>query len=96
VKTVNIADLKNKLSAYLQYVKNGEEIIVRDRNLPIARIIPLSLVDVSEEERQLVASGAMRLPERSIDWEEFWSLPAGHVSRDLAVQAVVDERAEGH
>ena len=33
MKTVNIADLKNQLSAYLQLVRNGEEIIVRDRNL---------------------------------------------------------------
>ncbi len=95
MKTVNIADLKNQLSAYLQYVKNGGEIIVRDRNLPIARIVPLSLVDVSEEERQLVASGAMRLPERPIDWQEFWSLPAGHVSRNAAVRVVLDEREEG-
>jgi prevent-host-death family protein len=95
MKTVNIADLKNQLSAYLQYVKNGEEILVRDRNLPIARIVPLSLTDVSEEERQLVTSGAMRLPERPIDWEEFWSLPAGHLSRDVAVRAVLDERKEG-
>jgi len=67
MKTVNIAELKNHLSAYLQFVKNGEEIIVRDHNLPIARIVPLSLIDVSEEERQLVASGAMKLPERAID-----------------------------
>ena len=95
MKTVNIAELKNQLSAYLQFVKNGEEIIVRDHNLPIARIVPLSLVDISEEERRLVASGAMKLPERAIDWQEFWSLPAGDVSRDVAVQAVHDEREEG-
>jgi prevent-host-death family protein len=95
MKTVNIADLKNQLSAYLQYVRSGEEIVVRDRNVPIARIVPLSPAELSEEERQLVASGAMRLPARAIDWKEFWSLPAGRVSRDVAVRAVCDEREEG-
>jgi len=43
MRTVNIGTLKNKLSAYLQYVRNGEEIIVRDRNKPVARIRPFTL-----------------------------------------------------
>ena len=61
MKTVNIADLKNQLSAYIQLVRNGEEVIVKDRNLPVARISPYALTDLSEDERQLVASGAMKL-----------------------------------
>lgn len=95
MKTVNIANLKKRLSFYLQYVKSGEEVIVRDRDLPVARILPLSLTDVSEEERQLVASGAMKIPEQPMNWEEFWALPAGRVPRDLAVNAVLEEREEG-
>lgn len=95
MKTVNIAELKNQLSAYLQYVRGGEEVIVRDRNLAIARIVPLG-TDVSEEERQLVASGAMKLPSGPIDWNEFWASRAGQVPRDVAVQAVLAEREESH
>jgi hypothetical protein len=53
------------------------------------------LTDVSEEERQLVASGAMKIPEQPMNWEEFWALPAGRVPRDLAVNAVLEEREEG-
>jgi prevent-host-death family protein len=41
MQTVNIADLKNNLSAWLEQVKNGEELIVKDRNTPIARVMPL-------------------------------------------------------
>jgi prevent-host-death family protein len=41
MRTVNIGELKNQLSAYLQYVRNGEEVIVRDRNTPVARILPI-------------------------------------------------------
>jgi prevent-host-death family protein len=41
MRTVNIGELKNQLSAYLQYVRNGEEVIVRGRNTPVARILPI-------------------------------------------------------
>ena len=41
MKSVNITELKNRLSAYLNDVKAGEEILVRDRNQPVARIVPL-------------------------------------------------------
>jgi hypothetical protein len=33
MRTVNIGVLKNQLSAYLR-VRNGEEVVVRDRNVP--------------------------------------------------------------
>ena len=33
---VNIAELKARLSSYLQRVRAGEEIVTRDRNLPVA------------------------------------------------------------
>ena len=42
MQTVNIAELKNNLSAYLERVRHGEEVIVKDRNRPIARLMPLA------------------------------------------------------
>ncbi len=39
--SVQIADLKNNLSAYLRKVRSGEELIVCDRKSPIAKIVPL-------------------------------------------------------
>ena len=39
-RKVMIAELKAKLSANLQRVQHGEEIIVMDRRRPVARIIP--------------------------------------------------------
>jgi antitoxin (DNA-binding transcriptional repressor) of toxin-antitoxin stability system len=38
---VNIAELKAQLSSYLQLVCAGEEIMIRDRNLPVAELVPL-------------------------------------------------------
>ena len=100
MKTVNIADLKNRLSAYIQLVRNGEVVIVRDRNLPVARISPYGVGDLSEEERQLVAGGALKLPEEEPTnwdefWDEFWALPSANLSEEEAMRAVLEERAEG-
>ncbi|MBS4032214.1 MAG: type II toxin-antitoxin system prevent-host-death family antitoxin [Clostridiales bacterium] len=38
---VGIREVKNGLSRYLKYVKNGESIIITERNNPIAKIIPI-------------------------------------------------------
>ena len=94
MKAVNIGDLKNQLSAYLQYVRGGEEVVVRDRNVPVARILPFNPADFSEEEARLVASGAMKLPEREMDWDLFWSSPAGKVRRPAAVDAAIESRGD--
>jgi prevent-host-death family protein len=41
VKTeVKIAELKDKLSAYLRLVREGNEVIIKDRDTPIARLMP--------------------------------------------------------
>lgn len=40
--TVKIAELKDHLSAHLRAVEAGAEIVVTDRNRPIARIVPVT------------------------------------------------------
>lgn len=78
----------------------GEEIIVKDRNQPIARITPYDTSGLSESERRLVASGALKLPEeQTTNWDEFldeyFSRPGPKISQDGLVQAVIKEREEG-
>lgn len=100
MKSVQIGELKNKLSGYLREVRKGEEIIVRDRDLPVAKIIPYVPDSVEEQERILIATGAMRPaknPPQDGDkfWEKFWEMPAPRVSKNIAIQALLDEREEG-
>jgi antitoxin (DNA-binding transcriptional repressor) of toxin-antitoxin stability system len=64
--TVSIAQLKNGLSGYLQRVRAGETILIRDRDLPIARIEPLT-GDISAEEAELAAAGLLILPAEPFD-----------------------------
>lgn len=42
MRSVKIAELKDRLSEHLRAVEQGDEVIVTDRNRPIARIVPLA------------------------------------------------------
>ncbi len=98
MRSVNIAELKNRLSTYVGYAKNGEEIIVRERDLAVAKLVPMEPGDISEDDRWLVAHGKMTLPKRKLTpkaLEEFFSLPRPKVKGNSATQALLEEREEG-
>lgn len=95
MKSVNVAELKNRLSAYLSFVRNGEEIVIRDRNLPIAKLIPFPAGDASEDEILLVAAGKMRLPKSPLDAGALWKIPTGNIPSSRAVDALLKDREEG-
>lgn len=40
MKSINIRELTHHFSSYLKIVKRGERIVVMQRNLPVADIIP--------------------------------------------------------
>jgi prevent-host-death family protein len=99
MRTVNIGTLKNQLSAYLRYVRNGEEVIVRDRNRPVARILPFTLPlpaegDYAAEEAYLIATGQMRPALEKMDREAFWKLPRPTVSDEAMKEALDWVRGE--
>ena len=43
-RLVNIADLKARLSEFVEVAEGGEEVLVCRRNLPVARLVPLAPV----------------------------------------------------
>ncbi len=96
--SVNIAELKNRLSAYLQRVRAGEEIVIRDRNVPVAKLIPLSSEDASSEELALAASGELLFPLEPLDERAFWSIKASGSKKSginkAAAKAVSRDREE--
>lgn len=88
MKTVNIGTLKNKLSSYLQDVRNGEEVIVHDRDVPVARIIPFRTANLTHQEAELAAKGILKLPEEEMDWDAFWELPRPKMSGEALKEAI--------
>ena len=95
MKTAAVAELKARLSRYLSRVKAGEEILVTERNVPIARLVPLGggtedFASLREAERQgLIRLGTGKLP------KGFWDMPRGKDARGLVRKAVAEEREEG-
>jgi prevent-host-death family protein len=98
IRSANIAEVKNRLSKYLQLVRSGEQVVIRDRNLPVAKLVPISPSDASAEELTLAANGELALPSAPFDEEDFWSIGARVALREdlsvVAARSVSDDREE--
>lgn len=96
---VKIGELRNKLSALLRRVKAGEEILVYDRDKPIARIQPVAEKPPtfkSDKERLawLETRGLVRLPKNpNADWS-FLEKPLPKSDAGV-LEALLEERREG-
>ena len=93
MRTVNISDLKARLSAHIQIVKDGEEVLVCDRNQPVARIVPLHLEERSQQEKRLVARGVLAPPAKKRRSSGSWPEPPGNVPDDVIEQLWREERS---
>jgi prevent-host-death family protein len=94
MRSVNVAELKNSLSKYLRFAKGGEEIVIRDRNLPVAKLVPFSAEGADDQELLLVAAGKLRLPSERLDVKELLKIPTGRVAGNKAIEAVLADREE--
>jgi len=96
MRAVNLGDLKNNLSRYLSAVRRGEELVVRDRNKPIARIIPFAEGEPDESELEELVSLGLARPPRTKDPlpKSFWSEPLPETDADL-VHLIREDRDAG-
>lgn len=96
MKTANIAQLKNGLSAYLADVKRGDSVLVGERNVPFAKIMPLPHAEnYDAEEMELVARGLMSLPEDNSPLpDSFWEDDLPYVPGNLAIEMLIEDRYE--
>jgi prevent-host-death family protein len=94
MRSVNVAELKNRLSKYLTFAKGGEEVVIRDRNTPVAKLVPFTGEEASEQDLLLVATGKMRLPQAKLDLKKLSKIPTGSVTGNKTIQAVVADREE--
>jgi prevent-host-death family protein len=94
MRTVNISDLKARLSAHIQLVRDGEEVLVCDRNVPVARIVPCRLDGQSQQERRLVARGILTPPLNKRPALVAWPKPPGDIS-DKAMEQIWRDEREG-
>jgi len=95
MRSVNIAKLKDQLSKYLTFAKSGEEVVIRDRNLPVAKLVPFTADGADEQELSLVAAGKLRLPVERLDIKALLKIPTGTVEGNKGVEALLADREEG-
>ena len=93
MRSTNIADLRNRLTQYLREVRAGEEIIVRDRQRPIAKIVPFTADEQEDDDADLVAAGLIRKGTGKLP-ASFWKTRGPRVPLDVAVSAVSRDRDE--
>jgi prevent-host-death family protein len=96
MKTANIAELKNGLSAYLAEVKRGGQVLVSERNVPFAKIVPIDYTDdYDAEELELIAKGLMSPPRsREKMPDSFWEEDLPFVPGNRAIEVLLEERYE--
>jgi prevent-host-death family protein len=94
MRIVNISDLKARLSAHLRLVRSGEEVLVCERNRPVARIVPVRLEDYSEQERRLIARGVLTPPLKMRPASAAWPEPPGNVSEEV-MEAIWRQERDG-
>ncbi len=60
-RSASVVDLKARLSEYLRLVKAGRELIITERGVPVARLLPLDEAERKSSRRtRLAKDGALR------------------------------------
>jgi prevent-host-death family protein len=94
MRTVNIGELKAQLSAHIRRVQRGEEVLVCDRNEPVARIVPCRFEDYSDVEKRLIARGVLAPPLKRRRPSASWPKPAGNIPEGI-MDRIWEEEREG-
>jgi prevent-host-death family protein len=90
----SVSDLKAHLSAWLEKVASGDEVVITDRGTPVAKLIPVPPAEaVAERTQALIRAGVLRGGAGKLS-ADFWDLPRPTLPGNLAVEAVRRERAE--
>jgi prevent-host-death family protein len=86
---IGIRELKDRLSAVLHRVQEGEPIEVTDNGRPIVRMIPIRPMSVTE---RLVTEGTLVLaPDQDSEWPD--PVPTPHGERPMS-EIVIELRAD--
>jgi prevent-host-death family protein len=93
MKSANIAVAKNQFSRLIDRVKDGESILITERNRPVARLEPL--LDHGSALEALHSDGLLTPSVSRLDLAAFMAMPATGLSATQSLsQAVIEEREE--
>ena len=92
IKTVSVTELKARLSAYLEIIRRGDEVLVTDRGRPIARLAPVTGARAAEGRREeLLRTGRLRSPRAKLP-KDFWNRKRPDDPKGRGLAALLGER----
>ena len=98
MKMTSISHTKNNLSALLDLVRNGETIIITDRNKPIARLEPIFQGEHIDDEGRLARlerAGIIKRAGKNVSSRSISSIPLPELPRGVsALDALLANREE--
>ena len=98
MKTATITQTKNQLSMLIDAVKQGESILILDRDVPVARLAPVTATrdqDMDTYLSQLERTGHLRRKKNDLPDNFFESPRAKLNENESIVEALVMDREEG-
>ncbi|MFN8619956.1 MAG: type II toxin-antitoxin system prevent-host-death family antitoxin [Chloroflexota bacterium] len=96
MKTATVTEAKNGLSALLDQVKGGHEVLITDRGIPVARLVPATPQDDDDARlARLERAGLVRRGTGVLPPELFAPLPEPVPGAPSLSEAVIEERRSG-
>ena len=93
--TTSISDLKARLSAYQDIVRQGDEVLVTDRGRVIARLSPVSGGVLEDSRREtLIRSGRLTPPTGALP-KDFWKVVHPRDAKGRSLDALLADRSAG-
>jgi prevent-host-death family protein len=95
MKRASITDAKNRLSAFIDHVRQGESVIIEDRGVPVAQLNPVAARTAgADQERiaRLVRQGILRPPISTAPDKFLDSAPPKSRRRVSLSRMVIEER----
>jgi prevent-host-death family protein len=94
-RTTTVVDLKARLSEHLRLVKAGHEVVITERNVPVARLVPLDDKERKSTRRlRLTRAGALKPGSGKLP-AALKRAPAGAQDGATVVEALLAERDAG-
>ncbi len=95
MKRAGVAELKARLSAYLERVKGGSELLVTEHGVPVAKLVPLGPEQKGAGRRERLIRAGLLIPGSGRVRKSLRKAPKGKLIGRVVLAALLQERQEG-
>ena len=90
-----MAKVKANLSSYLKRVKAGQEVLITERGLPVAKLVPLEGQQQQKTLRAQLIRDGLLIPGRGKIRDSFLEPPPKPTGGKTLLEYLLEEREEG-